>query len=109
MNGPAAIVVTVLVIGALLGAAWVLYFHQSKAPTVEKLPPVVPPKVKADPKLASLVWAAHVANQQHDLAVLTGTPEEVAATRGDAIDASSALETYLIARRRRNRTETDDV
>lgn len=59
----------------------------------------VPPKPKKDNQLATLVWSAHVANQEHDLAVLTGTPEQMADTLLNTIHTNNRLEQYLRSRR----------
>lgn len=46
-------------------------------------------------ELARLVWAAHVATQNHDLACLTGTPPEMSATLHHLVTATDELSYYL--------------
>lgn len=58
------------------------------------------PKRKPDTELARHVWAAHVAAQEHDLAVLTGEPEELQSTLQLVISTNNELERYLLSRRK---------
>lgn len=55
------------------------------------------PKETARPvsPLAKLVWAAHVASEKHDLAILTGNPAELGETLNDLVFKTDQLSEYL--------------
>lgn len=76
-----------------------LIIHHSREALRKPETVTVPPKPKKDNVLASLVWAAHVANQEHDLALLTGTPEQMADTLMNTIYTNNRLEQYLRSHR----------
>ena len=63
---------------------------------------------KPDTTLARLVWSAHVAAQEHDLAVLTGEPEEMQTALLAVIRTNNDLETYLWSRRKEKERSDDN-
>lgn len=82
-----AIAITVAILAVVLYGLTLL-----RRPHGGKLPKETPQPVSP---LAKLVWAAHVASEQHDYAILTGTPAQLETTMQELITANDRLYDYL--------------
>lgn len=89
----------IIILTVLLGCVWIGLIWSNKRPAPAPMPELDP--VLENPPntaLAHRVWAAHTANQELDLAILTGTAQQVKDAETKALAANSHLIAYLSER-----------